>query len=99
MMAPRMVAASATDRVIGPAVSWLWAIGTIPLRLTRPSVGLRPTSELVLDGDTIDPSVSVPMAAAARSPATGQANPDWEREGCGRVERGFSSGRPGPPHP
>ena len=38
----RMAAASATVRVIGPAVSWLCAIGTMPVRLTSPSVGLNP---------------------------------------------------------
>ena len=58
--------ASVTVRAIGPAVSWLCAIGTMPLRLTSPSVGLMPTSELLFDGETIDPSVSVPTAAAQR---------------------------------
>ena len=43
-------AASATVRVIGPAVSWLEAIGTIPVRLTRPTVGLTPTAELAVAG-------------------------------------------------
>ncbi len=60
--APSRTAASATVRAIGPAVSWLCAIGTIPVRLTRPSVGLMPTTELLLEGETIDPSVSVPTA-------------------------------------
>ena len=35
-------------RAIGPAVSWLCAIGTMPVRLTSPSVGLMPTSALTL---------------------------------------------------
>jgi hypothetical protein len=43
-------------------VSWLWDIGTMPLRLTRPTVGLRPTSEQAAEGDVIEPSVSVPIA-------------------------------------
>src|SRR5256886_3566058 len=54
------MAASETVRAIGPAVSWLWAMGTMPLRDTRPSVGLIPTSEQADDGQTIEPSVSVP---------------------------------------
>ena len=35
-------AASATVRAIGPAVSWLCAMGTMPVRLTSPTVGLMP---------------------------------------------------------
>ena len=34
-------------RAIGPAVSWLCAIGMMPLRLTRPTVGLMPTRRVV----------------------------------------------------
>ena len=43
----------------------------MPVRLTRPTVGLRPTSELAAEGDTTEPSVSVPTATAqgARSSA------------------------------
>ena len=59
------VAASATVRVIGPAVSWLCAMGMIPVLLTRPRDGLIPTRPHALLGDTIDPSVSVPSATAA----------------------------------
>ena len=66
-------AASVTVRAIGPAVSWLWAIGTMPVRLTSPSVGLMPTSELTCEGETIDPSVSVPTAIVARLAATAAA--------------------------
>ena len=43
-------AASATDRAIGPAVSWAGEIGTIPERLIRPSVGLMPTTPHALAG-------------------------------------------------
>jgi hypothetical protein len=59
-------AASATVRAIGPAVSWLCEMGMMPERLTRPTVGLIPTSPFADDGHTIDPSVSVPMPTAAR---------------------------------
>src|SRR5207245_773155 len=44
------MAASETVRAIGPAVSWLWAMGTMPLRDTRPSVGLIRTSAPAAEG-------------------------------------------------
>ncbi len=59
-------AASRTVSVIGPAVSWLWLIGTICVRLTSPTVGLKPTMPLTPAGQVIDPSVSVPMVIGAR---------------------------------
>ena len=68
-------------RAIGPAVSWLCEIGTMPLRLTRPSVGLIPTRPLVFDGDTIEPSVSVPIAAAPRFAAMAAPEPELEPDG------------------
>src|SRR5688572_33136823 len=66
VIAPRRIAASVTVRVIGPAVSWLCEIGMMPLRLTRPTVGFRPTSPLEDDGQTTEPSVSVPTPTAAK---------------------------------
>ncbi len=71
-------AASRTLRAIGPAVSWLWLIGTTCVRLASPSVGLNPTSPLTDDGQVIDPSVSVPTAAAAKLAATAAPEPDDE---------------------
>jgi hypothetical protein len=68
-------------RAIGPAVSWLCAIGTMPVRLTRPSVGLIPTSALFVDGDTMEPSVSVPIAAAARFAAIAAPDPELDPDG------------------
>src|ERR1700756_5985589 len=44
----RAVAASATVRVCGPTVSWVWEMGTTPPRLTSPTVGLSPTTPLHL---------------------------------------------------
>src|ERR1041384_4076761 len=61
-----MTAASVTLRAIGPAVSCSAEIGTTPVRLIRPSVGLMPTMPLAPDGQTIEPSVSVPIATTAR---------------------------------
>src|ERR1051325_10704841 len=88
-MAARTAPAPATVRVMGPAVSWLCAIGTMPLRLTRPSVGLNPTIPLTFDGDTIDPSVSVPIAAAARLAATATPEPDLEPDGLRSSAQGL----------
>src|SRR5260370_42611732 len=71
-------------------------MGMTPDRLTRPSVGLIPTMPQQVDGETIDPSVSVPMATAQRLAATATAeaepDPDGGRSGAYRV-------RPCPPRP
>jgi hypothetical protein len=80
-MAPSTVAASATVRHIGPVTSWLWARGTTPDRLVRPSVGLIPTMPQVADGQTIDPSVSVPSVPAARLAAAAMPDPELEPHG------------------
>src|SRR5262245_6216732 len=98
-IAPRSAAASATVRAIGPAVSWLCAIGTMPLRLTSPSVGLIPTRPLMVDGDTIEPSVSVPIAAAARLAAMAAPDPELEPDGLRSSAYGFFVWPPRPLHP
>src|SRR5262249_36765723 len=65
-------------RVMGPAVSWLWEMGMMPARLTRPTVGFRPTRPQMEEGLTMDPSVSVPMAAAQRLAAAAAADPELD---------------------
>src|SRR5689334_6214635 len=52
-----------------------------PARLHKPSVGLIPTSPLAPDGQTIEPSVSVPTAATARSAAAATPEPELEPHG------------------
>src|SRR2546430_1140383 len=47
----------------------------MPARLTRPTVGLMPTTPHADAGLMIEPTVSVPMAAAARLAATATAEP------------------------
>src|SRR5215207_11581650 len=79
--APRRTAASVTLRAIGPAVSWSALIGMTPARLHNPSVGLIPTTPLAPEGQTIEPSVSVPTAATARSAAATTAEPELEPHG------------------
>ena len=71
-------AASATVRAIGPAVSCVCEIGTMPDRLTRPTVGLIPTSPLTAEGQTIDPSVSVPTPIAASCAAMAAPVPELD---------------------
>src|SRR6185437_6880430 len=56
-------------------------MGTIPVRLMRPSVGLKPTIELALDGETIEPSVSVPTAMTQRLAASAAPDPELDPEG------------------
>jgi hypothetical protein len=77
-MAASSRAASATLRVIGPAVSCECAIGMMPLRLTRPRVGLMPTMPQLEAGETIEPSVSVPTASVARLAAMAAPEPELE---------------------
>ena len=91
----RSAAASATERASGPAVSWAGEIGTIPVRLTRPSVGLMPTTPHALAGQTIEPSVSVPTAMGPDPPRSPAAEPELEPDGL-RSQRvaGWRSGRP-----
>jgi len=48
----------------------------IPEPLMRPTVGLIPTNEFADDGHTIEPSVSVPIAAAHRFAATAAPDPE-----------------------
>src|SRR5437588_10588627 len=61
----------------------------MPLRLKTPTVGLRPTTEFACEGDTIDPSVSVPTASAARLAATATADPELEPDGLRSSAYGF----------
>lgn len=74
-------AASLTLRVRGPAVSCEWEIGTMPVRLTSPTVGLNPTTPLTDAGQTIEPSVSVPIEADTSPAATAAADPELEPQG------------------
>src|SRR5262249_2493067 len=93
------MAASVTVRAIGPAVSWLWPIGTIPDRLTSPNVGLLPTIPLADAGHTIDPSVSVPIATTQRLEATATPDPELEPQGLRSSAYGLSVCPPRPLHP
>src|SRR5690606_40574250 len=84
------MAASSTVVVIGPAVSCEWAIGTMCVRLTSPTVGLKPTTPVTEAGQVIEPSVSVPIAAGARPMATATALPEDDPHGVRAGSYGFS---------
>src|SRR3954471_864081 len=71
----------------------------MPARLTRPSVGLKPTSPLLFDGDTMEPSVSVPTAAAARLAAIAAPEPELDPDGLRSSAYGFFVCPPRPLHP
>ena len=80
-MAASNAAASVTVRVIGPAESWLAAMGMMPARLTSPTVGLIPTTPQYEAGETMEPLVSVPMASAAKFAETPAAEPELDPDG------------------
>ena len=80
-MAPRTAAASATVRVCGPTVSWECEMGMTPARLTRPTVGLIPTTPFAVAGQTIEPSVSVPIDTAVRFADGAAPDPELEPQG------------------
>jgi len=53
----------------------------IPVRLTRPTVGLIPTTEFMCDGLTMDPEVSVPIAPKQYPAATATPDPELDPPG------------------
>src|SRR5580704_19095248 len=93
------MAASRTVRHIGPAPSWLCEMGMMPVRLTKPTVGLIPTRPLLDDGHTIDPFVSVPMAATHRLAETAAPEPELEPQGLRSNAYGFLVCPPRPLQP
>ena len=58
-----------------------WAMGMTPARLISPRVGLIPTKPLADDGQTTEPSVSVPTATAQRLAATAAPDPELDPQG------------------
>ena len=93
-MACSSAAASATVRVIGPAVSCVAEIGRMPARETRPIVGRRPTMPCAADGLTIEPLVSVPIVIAASPAAAAEPEPELEPLGFWSMSYGLSTWPP-----
>ena len=55
-------------------------MGIIPDRLHNPTVGFSPTMPHRVEGETIEPSVSVPIATAHRLAETAAADPALDPE-------------------
>src|ERR1700749_466574 len=66
----------------------------MPDRLRSPSVGLMPTTPQALDGETIDPTVSVPTASGAKPADTPAAGPELDRDGLRSSGYGFAVSPP-----
>src|SRR5215212_5270697 len=74
-------------------------MGIIPPRLHNPTVGFNPTIPHALAGDTIDPSVSVPIATAHKFAETAAAEPELEPDGFRSSTYGFFVNPPRPLQP
>src|SRR5258707_12151769 len=71
----------------------------MPLRETRPSVGLIPTSELAPEGQTIEPSVSEPTPTAARLAEIAAPVPELDPQAFRSSADGFFTSPPRPLQP
>src|SRR5919201_151368 len=74
-MACRVRAQSSTVRARGPMVSIDHMPGLRPCRLTRPQVGLRPTTPHQAAGPRTEPPVSSPREVAHRKAAVAPPEP------------------------
>src|SRR6266513_2409208 len=71
----------------------------MPERLTRPNVGLMPTIPHADDGQTMDPSVSVPIAPAHMFADTAPPEPELDPQGFLSSTNGFFAWPPRPLQP
>src|SRR5476651_201012 len=69
------MAQSSTLRVIGPNLSMLQLKAIAPYLLTRPNDGRKPVSPHSVEGDTMDPRVSDPIANGKQPALTVEAGP------------------------
>src|SRR5256885_7802683 len=74
-MASRTIAQSSTLRQIGPSWSIVHDSAIAPVRGTRPKVGRRPVVPQRVDGEEIEPSVSLPTENPTRPAAVADAGP------------------------
>src|SRR5262245_53281211 len=91
--------ASATVRPCGPTVSCVCEIGTTPVRLATPIVGLNPTTPLTLPGQTMLPSVSLPKEIAAKLAAAAAPDPELDPHAFRSSEYGLCVRPPRPDQP
>jgi hypothetical protein len=87
-------ARSVTVRAIGPALSHLQAAAMAPWRETRPDVSRKPVTPQRCEGETIEPSVSVPIENPTRPAAVAEADPAEEPD---EPSSGFHGLRVTPP--
>src|SRR5215831_13213126 len=74
-MASKTIAQSSTLRQIGPTLSIDQLNVIAPVRLTRPKVERNPATRLTVQGDQIEPKVSVPMPKATSPAEVAEAGP------------------------
>src|SRR5437867_6708404 len=74
-MALNTRAQSSTVLQIGPILSIVQLSAIAPVLLTLPNVGLRPVVPQTVDGDTMDPHVSVPIENPTSPAAVADAGP------------------------
>ena len=87
MIASSTSQVSPTLRVIGPILSILQVSAMQPVLGTRPWVGRIPVAPQRLEGETIEPHVSVPMANATSPAAVADAEPAMDFERWALIER------------
>src|SRR3954470_24382767 len=82
-MALSTMAQSSAVRQMGPILSIDQLSAMAPVRGTRPKVGRKPVAPTRVDGDEIEPRVSVPMANAQQPAAVAAEEPaDEPDEPC-----------------
>src|SRR3954468_11017805 len=74
-MASSTSAQSSTLRQIGPSLSIVQDKAIAPVRGTRPKVGRSPVVPQTVDGEEMEPSVSLPIAKPTRPAAVADAGP------------------------
>src|SRR6266436_9553930 len=74
-------------------------MGTTPARLTRPTVGLIPTTPFSLAGHTMLPSVSVPIETAAKFAEAAAPDPELDPHGLRSMAYGLLHWPPRPDQP
>nr|BAJ86957.1 predicted protein [Hordeum vulgare subsp. vulgare] len=86
-------------RIGYPTVSCNGVMGMTPARLVNPNVGLMPTTELNDDGQSMEPSVSVPSVTAAMLAAAATPEPALDPHGVDDSTYGFRAWPPRALHP
>src|SRR4029077_8211186 len=69
------MAQSSTSRQIGPSLSMLQERAMAPVLGTKPKVGRKPVHPHRVDGDAMDPSVSLPTLKTTQPAAVADAGP------------------------